>query len=169
MLEVAYASGYKSEKAKVDGLKSVMNWTLECVRYSNIITTFDIRRQGPRQEFEKFSSGSEESDEDGPGSEESPDENELIVEKNDDLFKSDHEFSCESDVPETEAQIVKHARTVTKGGKRKRGRPSKDEKMDVDEESEEGIVNFFKEAFTFYVDNIFGIFNPSLPLHRKPI
>ena len=45
MLEVAYGAGYKSEKAKVDGLKSVMNWTLECVRYSNIITTFDIRRE----------------------------------------------------------------------------------------------------------------------------
>ena len=102
------------------------------------------------REFEKFSSGSEESDEDGPGSEESPDENELIVEKNDDLFKSDHEFSCESDVPETEAQIVKHARTVTKGGKRKRGRLSKDEKMDVDEESEEGIVNYFKSIDVYF-------------------
>ena len=43
MLEVAYGSSYKSEKAKIDGLKSVMNWTLECVRYANLITTFDIR------------------------------------------------------------------------------------------------------------------------------
>ena len=45
MLEVAYGSSYKNEKAKVDGLKSVMNWTLECVRYANLITTFDIRRE----------------------------------------------------------------------------------------------------------------------------
>ena len=43
MLEVAYGASYKNEKAKIDGLKSVMNWTLECVRYANLITTFDIR------------------------------------------------------------------------------------------------------------------------------
>ena len=45
MLDVAYGASYKSEQAKIDGLKSVMNWTLECVRYANIITTFDIRRE----------------------------------------------------------------------------------------------------------------------------
>jgi hypothetical protein len=29
----------------------------------------------------------------------------------DNLFKSDHEFSCESDVPDEEAAPIKHART----------------------------------------------------------
>ena len=45
MLEAAYGAGYKTEHEKSEGLKSIMNWTLECVRYSNIITTFDIRRE----------------------------------------------------------------------------------------------------------------------------
>merc|ERR1712083_693148 len=88
------------------------------------------------REFEKYSSGSEE-DEDGPDFE-SPEENEIIQDKiDDDLFKSDHEFSCESDVPDTEATIVKHARTATKGGKKKRGRPPKVAKMESDESEEE--------------------------------
>ena len=54
-----------------------------------------------------------------------------------DIFKSDHEFSCESDVPDNEVQVVKHARTATKGGKRKRGRPKKIEMQEEEEESEE--------------------------------
>merc|ERR1711983_297531 len=44
------------------------------------------------REFEKFSSGSE-SDEDGLDFESPPED---IVEDDNDLFKSDHEFSCES-------------------------------------------------------------------------
>merc|ERR1712141_226775 len=89
------------------------------------------------REFEKFSSGSE-SDEDGSDVE-SPEEmgEDDIIRKEDDLFKSDHEFSCESDVPDTDVQIVKHARTATKGGKKKRGRPSKVAKMEMDQSEEE--------------------------------
>ena len=52
------------------------------------------------------------------------------------MFKTDHEFSCESDVPDAEAKPVKHARTATKAGKRKRGRPPKVDK--TEEASEEG-------------------------------
>ena len=36
------------------------------------------------------------------------------MEEGDNLFKSDHEFSCESDVPDEDWQPVKHARTATK-------------------------------------------------------
>ena len=85
------------------------------------------------REFEKYSSGSE-SNEDGDEYESPPPDPADLYDIN--PFKSDHEFSCESDVPDTEVQIVKHARTATKGGKRKRGRPSKVSKME--EESEEG-------------------------------
>ena len=34
-----------ANKTNEELLKSVMNWTLECVRYSDIITIFDIRRE----------------------------------------------------------------------------------------------------------------------------
>ena len=59
-----------------------------------------------------------------------------------DIFKSDHEFSCESDVPDNEVQVVKHARTATKGGKRKRGRPKKIEMQEEEESEEEGKFCF---------------------------
>ena len=91
------------------------------------------------REFEKFSSGSD-SNEGGPDYD-SPDlaaYEDQVLDDND-IFKSDHEFSCESDVPDNEVQLVKHARTATKGGKRKRGRPKKIEmQMSEEEESEEG-------------------------------
>lgn len=45
MLELAYGGFYKTEQEKVQGLKSIMNWVLECVHYSDILTTFDIRRE----------------------------------------------------------------------------------------------------------------------------
>jgi len=69
------------------------------------------------REFEKFSSGSD-SNEGGPDYD-SPDmaDYEGQVLDDNDIFKSDHEFSCESDVPDNEVQVVKHARTATKGGK----------------------------------------------------
>merc|ERR1712008_89557 len=66
------------------------------------------------REFEKYSSGSE-SNEDGADYDSPPPAPEDLYDIN--PFKSDHEFSCESDVPDTEVQIVKHARTATKGGK----------------------------------------------------
>ena len=39
MLETAY--GNKDPRQ----LKYLMNWTLDCIRFSDIITTFDIRRE----------------------------------------------------------------------------------------------------------------------------
>ena len=105
------------------------------------------------REFEKYSSGSE-SNEDGDEYESPPPAPEDLYDIN--PFKSDHEFSCESDVPDTEVQIVKHARTATKG-KRKRGRPPKISKME--EESEEGkflLFNiYYKGSYNNYVDKIF--------------
>merc|ERR1712086_1180806 len=86
------------------------------------------------REFEKYSSGSE-SNEDGDEYESPPPAPEDLYDIN--PFKSDHEFSCESDVPDTEVQIVKHARTATKGGKQKRGRPPKISKMEEESEEEE--------------------------------
>ena len=98
------------------------------------------------REFEKYSSGSE-SNEDGDEYESPPPAPEDLYDIN--PFKSDHEFSCESDVPDTEVQIVKHARTATKGGKQKRGRPPKISKME--EESEEGkLLNTLFHLFGYY-------------------
>ena len=106
------------------------------------------------REFEKYSSGSE-SNEDGDEYESPPPAPEDLYDIN--PFKSDHEFSCESDVPDTEVQIVKHARTATKG-KRKRGRPPKISKME--EESEEGkflLFNiYYKGSYNNYVDKMRG-------------
>lgn len=45
MIDQAYGLELKNPKFKEQKLKSVMNWTLECVRYSDILTTFDIRRE----------------------------------------------------------------------------------------------------------------------------
>merc|ERR1711974_196811 len=75
------------------------------------------------KEFEKFSSGSETGDEEVTSGEVTVDEDLIPTAKgrgkaDDDIFRSDHEFSCESDVPDEEAQPVKHARTAGK----KRGR-----------------------------------------------
>merc|ERR1711872_725757 len=61
-------------------------------------------------EFSKYSSGS-----DGTGMEDESDIAELyqeIAEEEDDIFATDHEFSCESD--DDEKVTVKHARTRTK-------------------------------------------------------
>jgi hypothetical protein len=47
MLDVAYGAQFTrgGEAVKKEGLKSVMNWTMECIRFSDIITIFDIRRE----------------------------------------------------------------------------------------------------------------------------
>ena len=111
------------------------------------------------REFEKYSSGSE-SNEDGDEYESPPPAPEDLYDIN--PFKSDHEFSCESDVPDTEVQIVKHARTATKG-KRKRGRPPKISKME--EESEEGkflLFNiYYKGSYNNSMTSL-GDFCPSI-------
>ena len=44
-LEKMIGSAYHANKSNREQLKSVLNWTLECVRYSHIITIFDIRRE----------------------------------------------------------------------------------------------------------------------------
>ena len=44
-LEKMIGSAYHASKTNREQLKSVLNWTLECVRYSDIITIFDIRRE----------------------------------------------------------------------------------------------------------------------------
>ncbi|XP_059091563.1 remodeling and spacing factor 1-like [Tigriopus californicus] len=93
------------------------------------------------REFAKFSSGSSddeglegEEDEDLEGEHEEDDHDEV-------LFHSDHEFSCESDVPDGEAQPIQHARTATKGKKRKKKKTRKTESVETvvaaESESEE--------------------------------
>ena len=44
-LEKMIGSAYHANKTNREQLKSVLNWTLECIRYSDIITIFDIRRE----------------------------------------------------------------------------------------------------------------------------
>ena len=44
MLKKNYGTYYLDPVKRAEGLKEIMNWTLECVSYSNIITLFDIRR-----------------------------------------------------------------------------------------------------------------------------
>ena len=83
------------------------------------------------REFEKFSSGSD-------GSENLEDveydSHDLLDHEDDDLlFRSDHEFSCESDVPDDQVQPVKLARTA----KKKRGRKPKVEEAAVTSEDED--------------------------------
>ena len=51
----------------------------------------------------------------------------------DNLFRSEHEFSCESDVPDDQVQPIKHARTA----KKKRGRKPKVEEATVTSEEED--------------------------------
>jgi remodeling and spacing factor 1 len=70
------------------------------------------------------------------------------IDHDDNLFKSDHEFSCESDVPDEEAAPVKHARTgaTKKRSKKQRAkRPKKAESSseeEVVEEDEEEVEDF---------------------------
>lgn len=45
MLEVAYGTQWRLPDERKEGLKTVMNWTLECIRFSDILTIFDIRRE----------------------------------------------------------------------------------------------------------------------------
>ena len=73
----------------------------------------DLRGQEHLKQFSKFSSGSESGEEDEDGEEI---EEEVAADggDRDDLFKSDHEFSCESDVSDDDFVPVKHARTATK-------------------------------------------------------
>ena len=87
------------------------------------------------REFAKFSTGSDDSNE---GLEAMSDDFEDYPGQDDMdrlLDKSDHEFSCESDVPENEVKVVKHARTAPQ--KRKRGRPPKQQDEPMEEEEEE--------------------------------
>ena len=89
------------------------------------------------KEFEKFSSGSETGDEEVTSGEVTGDEDLIPAAKgrgkaDDDIFRSDHEFSCESDVPDEEAQPVKHARTA---GKKRGRKPRKKKEEERKEES----------------------------------
>ena len=46
MLTENYGSYYKNDPEERDKqMKVIMNWVMECVRYSDIITIFDIRRE----------------------------------------------------------------------------------------------------------------------------
>ena len=71
----------------------------------------DLRGQEHLKQFSKFSSGSESGEEDEEGEE--IEEEAADAGDGDELFKSDHEFSCESDDSD-DYQPVKHARTATK-------------------------------------------------------
>lgn len=44
MIDEAYGKYLTNPTVKDKEMKTVMNWLIECVRYSDIITTFDIRR-----------------------------------------------------------------------------------------------------------------------------
>ena len=44
MVERTYCSKFKNKRFRRNLLEEIMNWVLECIRYSDIITTFDIRR-----------------------------------------------------------------------------------------------------------------------------
>ena len=44
MLDTNYGVHMKPPSYKEEQLKNIMNWTIECVRYADIITIFDIRR-----------------------------------------------------------------------------------------------------------------------------
>ena len=39
-----YGGYYQDATSRDEAMKVIMNWTIECVSYSNIITLFDIRR-----------------------------------------------------------------------------------------------------------------------------
>ena len=84
------------------------------------------------REFERFSSGSDGSE--NLENETDHDDHDLLGVYDDELlFKSDHEFSCESDVPDDQAVQIKHARTA----KKKRGRKPKAEAEAEEATSEE--------------------------------
>jgi hypothetical protein len=66
-----------------------------------------------------------------------------VDDQDDNLFKSDHEFSCESDVPDEEAAPVKHARTgATKKSSKKRTKKLKKAETSIEEEVSMSL-NFF--------------------------
>lgn len=44
MLETAYGTYIKPKSARDEQMKDIMNWTIECISHSDIITIFDIRR-----------------------------------------------------------------------------------------------------------------------------
>jgi remodeling and spacing factor 1 len=87
------------------------------------------------REFERFSSGSSSGDEGLEGEEEDFEEDH--EEEDVDLFKSDHEFSCESDDPEGTAQPIKHARTATKRKKAKKKAELAVESSEEEDEEED--------------------------------
>lgn len=74
----------------------------------------ELRGQEHLKQFSKFSSGSESGEEEEEGEE--IEEEVAEAGDQDDLFKSDHEFSGESDVPDDDYEPVKHARTATNVG-----------------------------------------------------
>ena len=77
------------------------------------------------REFSRFSSGSDGSE----NLEEVSDHDDLMDVDDDEMLfsRSDHEFSCESDVPDDQAVQIKHARTA----KKKRGRKPKGESAEA--------------------------------------
>ena len=108
------------------------------------------------RQFEKFSSGSD-------GSENLEeieyDSHDMLDHEDDDiLFRSDHEFSCESDVPDDQVKPIKHARTA----KKKRGRKPKVEETAVTSEEEDddfacqacGKVSFLTTLKFFFKSEI---------------
>ena len=87
------------------------------------------------RQFAKFSSGSSSDDAGLEGESDDEDLHHLDMEMEDEndaanANRSDHEFSCESDVPEDEWQPIKHARTATKKRRRRKV-------VEVEEEEEE--------------------------------
>lgn len=70
-------------------------------------------------------------------------------EDDDNLFRSDHEFSCESDVPDDEAQPIKHARTATKKKRKAKTKRAKsiDEPAAEEEIEDEEAEAEEEEAF----------------------
>lgn len=44
MMKKNFGGYYNDPVSRDEAMKVIMNWTIECVSYSNIITLFDIRR-----------------------------------------------------------------------------------------------------------------------------
>ena len=92
------------------------------------------------RQFAKFSSGSSSDDAGLEGESDDEDLHHLDMEEDMDEInanRSDHEFSCESDVPEEEWQPIKHARTATKKGRKRRKKVVEVEEEEEEEEEEE--------------------------------
>ena len=90
------------------------------------------------RQFAKFSSGSSSDDLGLEGESDDEDLHHLDMENDDEVNanRSDHEFSCESDVPEDEWQPIKHARTATKKGRKRRKKVVEEEEEEEEEEDD---------------------------------